>query len=330
MKLETAPPQVARVLLTDSIAAEGEAVLARAAEVVRAPDGEPDTVRRLARDADAVIIRSKLPDDIFEAARRLRAVVVHGTGTDLVPLAEATARGIAVANLPGVNAQSVAEYCALAMLMLARNIFAISTAIRARPWDEARVLGSDVHEIAGMTAGIVGVGEIGARLARILRNGFGMRVLGNQRRLDRLPSEAEPAALDALLAASDFVVVTCPLTKETYHLFDRGRIETMKKSAWLINVGRGAVLDEAALIEALQGRRIAGAMLDVYEHYRLPPGHALFALDNVVLTPHLAGMTRESRSRMGVAAAEEALRMLRGERPNNFVNPEAWDQKGRQ
>ncbi len=322
-------PLTLRVLLTDSIAAEGEAVLAGAAEVVRAPDGEPDTVRRLARDADAVIIRSKLPDDIFDAAPRLRAVVVHGTGTDLVPLDEATARGIAVANLPGVNAQSVSEYCALAMLMLARNVFAISTAIRTRPWDEARRLGGDVHEIAGLTAGIVGVGEIGTRLARMLRHGFGMRVLGNQRRLERLPPEAEPAALDTLIATSDFVVVTCPLTRETHHLFNRARLAAMKKSAWLINVGRGAVVEEEALIEALRARRIAGAMLDVYEHYRLPSGHPLFALDNVVLTPHLAGMTRESRSRMGVAAAEEALRMLRGERPRNFVNPEAWKQKER-
>ena len=98
----------------------------------------------------------------------------------------------------------------------------------------------------------------------------------------------------------------------------------MKSSAWLINVGRGAVIDEAALIEALQKRTIAGVMLDVFEHYRLEPGHPLLALDNAVLTPHLAGMTQESRRRMGAAAAEETLRMLAGERPNNFVNPEVW------
>ena len=99
----------------------------------------------------------------------------------------------------------------------------------------------------------------------------------------------------------------------------------MKPAAWLINVGRGAVIDEASLVEVLQKKTIAGAMLDVYEHYRLEPGHPLFALDNAVLTPHLAGTTRESRRRMGAAAAEETLRMLAGERPNNFVNPEAWD-----
>jgi D-3-phosphoglycerate dehydrogenase len=99
----------------------------------------------------------------------------------------------------------------------------------------------------------------------------------------------------------------------------------MKPTSWLINVGRGPVVEEAALIDALRERRIAGAMLDVYEHYRLPPGHPLFSLDNAVLTPHLAGMTVESRARMSVAAAEEMLRMLAGERPKNFVNPESAD-----
>ena len=150
-----------------------------------------------------------------------------------------------------------------------------------------------------------------------------MRVLGHQRRLDRLPAEAQAADLDALVGASDFVVVTCPLTKETLHLFNRERFARMKSSAWLINVGRGPVVEEAALIEALKEKRIAGVMLDVYEHYRLEPGHPLLALDNVILTPHLSGMTTESRARMGVSAAEEMLRMLAGEAPLNFVNPES-------
>jgi len=97
----------------------------------------------------------------------------------------------------------------------------------------------------------------------------------------------------------------------------------MKPTAWIINVGRGPVVQEEALIEALRTKKIAGAMLDVYEHYRLEPGHALFSLDNVILTPHLAAVTRESRARASVAAADEMLRMLRGERPRNLVNPEA-------
>ena len=311
-----------RVLLTDAIAPAGEELLARAAEVVRAPDSEPATIRRFARDADGVIIRSKLPDDIFDAAPRLRAVVIHGTGTDLVPLASATAHGVVVANLPGINAQSVAEYCAMAMLMLARNILSIVDSLKKEPWDDARRLGAGAHELAGMTLGIVGVGEIGRRLAKIARQGFGMRVLGNQRRLDRVPPDAQACGLEELLSSSDFVVLACPLTPETRYLVNRDSIARMKPSAWLINIGRGAVVQEEALVEALREKRIAGAMLDVYEHYRLAPGNPLFALDNVILTPHLAAVTKESRARASVAAADEMLRILRGEHPRNLVNPE--------
>ena len=315
-----------RVLLTDPIDAAGmELLRARGAEPVLAPEGSTETVKRLAREADGAIIRSKLPEDIFEAAPRLRAVTIHGSGTDLVPLASANARGVLVANLPGENAQSVAEYCMMAMLMLARNSAAITAAMRAQPWDTARALSGPAREIAGLTAGIIGVGAIGKRLAHICRNGFGMTVLGHQRRLDRLPPEAQPASLEELLAQSDFVVLACPLTPETHHLLDAARLALMKRGAWLINVGRGAVVDETALIDVLHEKRIAGAMLDVYEHYRIEPGHPLFALDNVILTPHLAGSTRESRARSSVRAAEETLRMLAGEKPRNLVNPEAWD-----
>ena len=315
-----------RVLLTDPIDPSGEELLrSRGVEVELVPEGSAETVKRLAAGADALIIRSKLPEGIFEAAPRVRAITIHGTGIDLVPLAAATARGVPVANLPGSNAQSVAEYCVMAMLMLARNIVAIASAIRARPWDEARALAFEARELAGLTAGIVGVGEIGRRVAKICRQGFDMRVLGNQRRMDRLPPEAEGAELDALVAQSDFVVLACPLTPDTHHLIGEGRLAAMKPSAWLINVGRGPVVDEKALIEALHERRIAGAMLDVYEHYRIQEGHPLFALNNVILTPHLAGSTRESRARAAVRAADETLRMLAGEKPVNFVNPECWD-----
>lgn len=308
------------VLLTDPIAPEGEAALARAAHVIRAPDSSPGTIRRLAREADGVITRSKLPDDLFEAAPRLRAVVIHGTGIDLVPLAAAAERGAIVANLPGGNAQSVAEYCVMAMLMLARNMVSIVASLRSGSWDAARALGAGVHEVAAMTLGLVGVGEIGKRAARICRQGLGMRVLGHQRRLDRIGPDAEPVSLEDLLVASDFVVVTCPLTPQTHHLLDARALARMKPTAWLVNVGRGAVVEEQALLAALRGKRIAGAMLDVYEHYRLEPGHPFFALENIVLTPHLAGMTRESRARMGLAAAEEMLRMLAGEAPRNPVH----------
>jgi D-3-phosphoglycerate dehydrogenase len=313
-----------RVLLVDSIDPAAVALLRAKADVVVCSEASFDGIRRDALAADAVITRSRLPDDIFDAAPSLRAAMIHGTGMDLVPLASANAHGVAVSRIPGGNAQSVAEYCVLAMLMLSRNAFEITTKIKTLPWDETRLLGSKAHELAAMTVGIVGVGEIGKRVAKICRQGFGMRVLGHQRSLDRLPPDAEPSDLEKLVEVADFIVLTCPLTPETHHLFDSKRIKKMKPASWLINVGRGAVIEEMALVDALREKRIAGAMLDVYEHYRLEPGHPLFSLPNAVLTPHLAGMTQESRKRMGAAAAEETLRMLAGERPQHFVNPEVW------
>lgn len=313
-----------KVLLVDPIDPAGVALLREKAQVLECREASFDGIRRDAVHADAVITRSRLPDDLFESAAGIRAVTIHGTGLDLVPLAEASRRGIPVANVPGGNAQSVAEYCVAAMLMLARNLYEITTSLHRLPWDEAREFGAKAREISGMTAGIVGVGEIGARVARICRQGFGMRVLGHQRRLGAIGPDAAPASLEQILAASDFIVLTCPLTPQTRHLFDRARIAAMKRTAWLINVGRGAVVDEAALVEALRERRIGGAMLDVYEHYRLAPGHPLLSLDNAILTPHLAGTTQESRRRVGAAAAEATLRMLAGERPKHLVNPEAW------
>jgi D-3-phosphoglycerate dehydrogenase len=313
-----------RVLITDPIDEAGLALMAASAELVRAPDSAPDTVRRLAADCDAVMIRSRLPDDIFTVAPRLRAVAVHGTGTDLVPMDAANAHGVLVSNVPGGNAQSVAEFCVMGMLMLSRNIGKITESLRRDTFDAARALAAPALELDGGTVGIVGLGHIGARVANICGKGFGMRVLGNQRSMDRLPAGVEGATLDALLAQSDYVVLACPLNPQTQHLMNRERLTHMKPSAFLVNVGRGPVIEEAALVEALRAGRPAGAMLDVYEHYRLEPGNPLLMLDNVILTPHLAGATRQARRRVSLIAAEEILRMLAGERPRSYVNPDSW------
>lgn len=313
-----------RVLITDPIDEAGIALIAARADVVQAPDSAPDTVRRLAADCDAVLIRSRLPEDIFTLAPRLRAVAIHGTGTDLVPMQAANAHGALVSNVPGGNAQSVAEFCVLGMLMLARNIGNITASLRRDSFDQARALAAPALELEGATVGIVGLGHIGARVAKICGAGFGMRVLGNQRRMDRLPDGVEGAALDALLAQSDYVILACPLIPQTHHLMNRERLAAMKRGAFLINVGRGPVIDEAALVAALRAGNPAGAMLDVYEHYRLEPGNPLLGLDNVILTPHLAGATRQARRRVSLIAAEEVLRMLDGERPRSFVNPDSW------
>jgi len=179
--------------------------------------------------------------------------------------------------------------------------------------------------LTGKTLGILGLGAIGQDVARIAAV-LGMRVIGTRRRPEPMANVAEvlpPERTREVLAQSDFVLVLLPATPETDNFIDTERLGMMKPGAWLLNFGRGHVLKDDDLVAAVKAKKIAGAMLDVYEEYRLAPGHALFSLDNVILTPHLAAVTRESRGRASVAAAEEMLRMLAGENPRNFVNPEA-------
>jgi len=200
--------------------------------------------------------------------------------------------------------------------------------LRAAGWAASRALADGSTELAGKTLGIVGVGAIGSRIAAIAHHGYGMRVLGHQRRLETLPAHVEGLPLDALLRASDYVVLCCPLTETTRHLLDARSLARMKRGAFLVNVSRGALVDEAALVEALAGRRLGGAALDVFDEQPLRPDHPLLALDNVLLTPHAAGLTEESMARMSRGAAEEVLRLLSGERPLNVVNPEVWSAGG--
>jgi len=312
------------VLLTNPIDAVGMALLEPHAEVRLASAVDHDALRREAGPASVIIVRAYLPADVFEHAPRLLACVRHGAGIDMIPVEAATSHGVIVANVPGVNAQTVAEYCAAQFLLHGRRIVRMDRTIRREGWATARALADDVPELHGKTVGIVGVGHIGSRIASICHHGLGMRVLGYQRRLDGLPAFVEAAALDRIFTDSDFIALSCPLTPETRHLADERRIALMKSTAVLVNVARGPVVDQAALVAALRARRIAGAGLDVFEQQPLMPGDHLFELDNVVLTPHLAGLSVESMQRMSVIAAEDTLRILSGEKPVNFLNPEVW------
>jgi D-3-phosphoglycerate dehydrogenase len=312
------------VLLTNPIDASGMALLQPHAEVRLASAVDHATLRREAGPADVIVVRAFLPADLFQHTPRLLACVRHGAGVDMIPVEAATAHGVIVANVPGVNAQTVAEYCATQFLLHGRRVARIDRVLRSDGWAAARTIADDIPELFGKTVGIVGVGHIGARLASICHHGFGMRVLGHQRRLDRLPAIVEAAALDRLFADSDFIALCCPLTPETRHLADARRIALMKPTAVLVNVARGPVVDQAALVAALRERRIGGAGLDVFEQQPLKPDDPLFGLDNAVLTPHLAGLSVESMQRMSVIAAEDTLRILAGEQPVNFFNPEVW------
>jgi D-3-phosphoglycerate dehydrogenase len=312
------------VLLTDPIAREGIALLEGAGcTIIRAEDRSPAGLRAACAGADAVIVRSWLPEDAFVASPRMLAAVRHGAGVDMIPIPEASAAGVLVSRVPGANAAAVAEFAVGQMLAAARGVQALDAAHRSEGWDRARARTAEGTELLGKTLGLVGVGDIGTHLARIAHHGFGMRVLGFRREAARLPAHVGYAALPELFAEADYIVIACPLTEATRGLVGAALLGRMKRTAWLINVARGPIIDEAALIEALAERRIGGAALDVYATHPLPADHALLALPNVIASPHGAGISRESGVALAVRSAEEVLRVLRGERPVALVNPEA-------
>jgi D-3-phosphoglycerate dehydrogenase len=312
------------VVLTNPIEVSARARLDAHATVVLAAADDATSLRHAVREADALIVRAMLPPDVFDAAPRLLTAVRHGAGVDLIPVAAATAAGIIVANVPGANAVTVAEYAFAQMLRLARRLDCIETALRADGWTAARPLADAGRELHGATLGVVGLGAIGGQVARIGGQGFGMRVLGHRRRAGWSAPGVEPAALDELLAAADWVVLACPLTEETRGLIDRRRLALMRPGAVLVNVSRGAVIDESALIEALAQGRLGGAVLDVYATQPLPADAPLRSLERVLLSPHVAGISADSMRRMSAVAVEQVLAVLQGRPPVHFVNPEVW------
>lgn len=310
------------VLLTNAIHPDGEAILRGVAEVIVAPDTQPDTLRRMAGEATGIIVRAKLPDDIAEHAPRLKGLVRHGVGLDFIPVDQASAKAIAVANLPGSNTNAVAEYVIGALLGLRRPQARFNDTLRLRGWESARALAGDTLEISAQTLGIVGVGAVGTRVAQIAAKGFGMRVIGASRRSGNMPEGVQEVALDEVFERADAVVLCCALTDQTRGMVDGRRIGLMKPGAVLINVSRGAVVDTGALVEALKKGRIAGAALDVFDTQPLGEDDPIFECPNLSLTPHVAAITATSMRAMSVGAAEEMRRILAGEPPVNFVNPE--------
>lgn len=309
-----------RVLLTNPIHPQLHPVLEQHCDVVLAPDTQPETLARLVADAEGLVVRAQLQPSLFDHAPKLRAIVRHGVGLDMIPVEAATAKGIPVANLPGSNTQAVAEYCLGAMLQLRRGLATMDSRMRSDGWAAARPLADRGTELGGSTLGIVGVGAIGSRLAAIA-GALGMRVLGLTRRPQALPPGVAAADKKTLFAQSDVVVLCCPLTDETRRLVDAATVAGMKRDAILINVARGPVVDTQALLTALNEGRLGGAALDVHDRQPLTGDEPAFSAPNLLLTPHVAGITDTSMRAMSEAAIATLLALLRGERPVNVVNP---------
>jgi D-3-phosphoglycerate dehydrogenase len=278
-----------------------------------------------AHDAcDAVIVRLfKVTAEEMSRRPKLKVIAKHGVGVDNIDVAAATASGIPVVYTPAANANAVAEHAIALMLALCRRIVDASAAVRN--WKSADRSKLEGIELAERTLGVVGLGRIGARVAHIARHGLGMRVLGFDPIIDPKTYDG-PATLvgsvDELLPQCDVISLHVPLTDATRNLIGARTLQMLKPTCRIINTSRGAIVDEAALVQALHDGRIAGAALDVFENEPLPGDHPLCTAPNVLLTPHISSSTKESLDRMAIHAAQGVLDVLEGRRPRYAINPE--------
>ncbi len=280
---------------------------------------DTDALEKRVGEADVLVISGLWQERLLDLATRLQFIQAIGAGTDQFPHEELAKRGIRLASARGVNARAVAEHAMALILALSRRLPEARDNQRTRVW---RGMIGDLSrredELGGKTLLVVGLGDIGGRLARLAK-AFDMRVLG----LRRDPAAGSGAAdavhpmreLKSVLPEADFVVLACPLTKETENLIDAEALGRMRPSAYLVNVARGRVVDEAAMVEALAARRIAGAGIDVTAEEPLAQSSPLWGMEHVLLTPHTAGETRRYEDNVIDIMRDNLGRLWRGEEP---------------
>lgn len=277
------------------------------------------------RDADGLICQyAPLTRRSIAGLERARIISRYGIGVDNVDVPAATAAGIWVANVPGFCAPEVSDHALALVLAFARRLFALDASVRDGRWDVIGVAG-ETKRLSESTLGVVGFGQIARELAR-KAVALGLRVLAHSPRSAALHAQgmgAESVGLEWLLRESDYVVLLCPLNDATRGLANRERLALMQPSAFLINVSRGALVDESALIDALQGGRLAGAALDVFQQEPPPADSPLRRLPNVVLSPHAAYYSSRALADLQERVALNVLEALAGRRPASTLNPDA-------
>jgi D-3-phosphoglycerate dehydrogenase len=311
-----------KVLVTEAIHQKGWDLLAGKVKAVPWAGAAVEPLEKALQGVQGVIVRvARFPGQAIRAARDLKVIAKHGVGYDNIDVAAATACGVIVTNTPTANSQSVAEHALGLLLAVARKIGESSRDLALKDMRPQKAYQG--AELSSKVLGIIGLGSSGLRLARMVAGGLDMRVIGFDPYRDPWPENVERFQdLNALLAEADFLSIHVPLTKETRNLIGPAALARMKSTCILVNTARGGIVDEAAVAEAVRSGCLAGAGLDVVVDEPLKPEHPLAGVQNVILTPHMAGVTEEGMMRMALTAAEDVLRVLRGERPKYPVNPE--------
>ena len=278
--------------------------------------------------AEAAVIGGSTVDDAFldQAGPTLKMVIRHGIGYNAVDVPACTARGVLACNTPDGPTESTAEHTVTLLLSVAKRILEADAVLRHnQPYTRAGLTGVEVRD---KVLGVVGFGRIGRRVTDICALGLRMRVLVYDPFLNANATLPDGAAvvesLDTLLAEADFVTVHAPLSPETHHLISDRAFGVMKRGAYLINASRGPVVDEAALIRALQSGHLAGAGLDVFDPEPPHPDNPLLQMPNVIATPHVASNTDKGNWRMSQGVADQVIQLLAGERPTFVIDAAAW------
>ncbi|MEO7026445.1 MAG: hydroxyacid dehydrogenase [Caulobacteraceae bacterium] len=307
---------MSRVVITEFMDAPGVAALSAAHDVLYDPKlvDEPARMREIAAGADAFIVRNRtqVRGELLAALRHCKVVARLGVGLDNIDVDACVARGIEVIPAVGANARSVAEYVIASAMLLLRGVHGSSGDVIAGRWPREAL--SNGREIGGKVLGLVGFGSIGKVTAR-LAQGVGMRVVAFDAALDAgnaayAEAGVERAGLEQLLASADVVSLHVPLLDSTKNLIDAKRLAAMKPGAVLINAARGGIVDEPALVAALKSGHLGGAALDVFAVEPLPAGNVFAGCPNLLLTPHVAGPSKESSARISTLIADKVMEAL--------------------
>ncbi len=316
-----------RVLVTDyvwpSIEPERQVLAGIGAELIAAPNGDEDTLVSMSRDVDGILTCfAKVTENVVRAAERCIVIGRYGVGVDNIAVDTATELGIAVTYVPDYCVDEVSDHTMALLLAWNRRVVTLDRSVRTTGWGSVP-LTMRMMRLRGKTLGIVGYGRIGQAVAA-KAGAFGFRVLAHSPSIDAAAAQRQgvrPVDLPTLLRESDFVTLHAPMTPDTEGLIGRAELDLMKPDAFLLNCARGALIDEDALYDALTSGGIAGAGVDVLVDLAPPPDDRFFQLDNLLVTPHTAFFSQEATLELERRAAGEVASVLRGEMPDNLVNP---------